>query len=131
MWPTPPRSPSSSKGTTRWSGSSTRGSRRASGTTVSPPTAPGARARCRRSSSRGGLEAGKKFVEALELHTHVANLGDARSLVVHPASTTHSQLTEAEQAATGVEPGLVRLSVGLESVEDIIGDLEAGFTAAR
>ncbi|MEZ5238827.1 MAG: PLP-dependent transferase [Microthrixaceae bacterium] len=72
----------------------------------------------------GGLEAGKRFVEALELHTHVANLGDARSLVVHPASTTHSQLTESEQLSTGVDPGLVRLSVGLETVEDIIADLE-------
>ena len=80
---------------------------------------------------KGGLEAGKRFVEALELHTHVANLGDARSLVVHPASTTHSQLTESEQLSTGVDPGLVRLSVGLESVEDIIGDLERGFAAAK
>jgi O-acetylhomoserine (thiol)-lyase len=80
---------------------------------------------------KGGLEAGKTFVEALELHTHVANLGDARSLVVHPASTTHSQLTETEQLTTGVDPGLVRLSVGIETAEDIIGDLEAGFAAAR
>ncbi len=80
---------------------------------------------------KGGLEAGKRFVEALELHSHVANLGDARSLVVHPASTTHSQLTEEQQRATGVEPGLVRLSVGIETVDDIIGDLERGFAAAR
>ncbi|MGE0137453.1 MAG: bifunctional o-acetylhomoserine/o-acetylserine sulfhydrylase [Ilumatobacteraceae bacterium] len=80
---------------------------------------------------RGGREAGQKFVEALELHSHVANLGDVRSLVIHPATTTHSQLTEEEQAATGVYPGLVRLSVGLESIDDIIADLEAGFRAAK
>jgi O-acetylhomoserine (thiol)-lyase len=79
----------------------------------------------------GGIEAGKKFVEGLQLHSHVANIGDVRSLVIHPASTTHSQLTVAEQLATGVEPGLVRLSVGLESIEDIIADLELGFAAAR
>jgi O-acetylhomoserine (thiol)-lyase len=80
---------------------------------------------------KGGREAGQKFVEALELHSHVANIGDVRSLVIHPASTTHSQLTEDEQRATGVEPGLVRLSVGLETVDDIIADLEAGFRAAK
>ena len=77
----------------------------------------------------GGVEAGQAFVGALELHSHVANIGDVRSLVIHPASTTHSQLTEAEQAASGVRPGLVRLSVGLETLDDIIADLEAGFAA--
>jgi O-acetylhomoserine (thiol)-lyase len=77
----------------------------------------------------GGLEAGKKFVDALELHSHVANIGDARSLVIHPASTTHSQLTLEEQAASDVTPGLVRLSVGLETIDDIIADLEVGFGA--
>lgn len=75
----------------------------------------------------GGLEAGQKFVDALQLHSHVANIGDAKSLVIHPASTTHSQLTEDEQAAAGVRPGLVRLSVGLETLADIIADLEVGF----
>ena len=80
---------------------------------------------------KGGLEAGKKFVEALELHSHLANIGDVRSLVIHPASTTHSQLTEVEQSTTGVNPGLVRLSVGLEDADDIIADLEKGFAAAR
>jgi O-acetylhomoserine (thiol)-lyase len=80
---------------------------------------------------KGGKAAGQAFVEALELHSHVANIGDVRSLVIHPASTTHSQLTEAEQAATGVEPGLVRLSVGLESIDDILADLETGFRAAK
>jgi O-acetylhomoserine (thiol)-lyase len=77
----------------------------------------------------GGLEAGKKFVEALTLHSHVANIGDARSLVIHPASTTHSQLTPEEQAASDVTAGLVRLSVGLESIDDIIADLDQGFAA--
>ncbi len=80
---------------------------------------------------KGGREAGKKFVEALTLHSHLANIGDVRSLVIHPASTTHSQLTEQEQVTTGVDPGLIRLSVGLEDVEDIIADLDAGFAAAR
>jgi O-acetylhomoserine (thiol)-lyase len=79
---------------------------------------------------KGGREAGKRFVEALELHSHLANIGDVRSLVIHPASTTHSQLTEAEQLTTGVNPGLIRLSVGLESIEDILADLDRGFAAA-
>ena len=79
----------------------------------------------------GGLEAGKRFVEGLSLHSHVANIGDVRSLVIHPASTTHSQLTPEEQAASDVSPGLIRLSVGLEAIADIIADLEAGFAAAR
>jgi O-acetylhomoserine (thiol)-lyase len=79
----------------------------------------------------GGLEAGKRFVNALELHSHVANIGDVRSLVIHPASTTHSQLSEAEQASTGVTPGLVRLAVGIENIDDILADLDAGFRAAK
>jgi O-acetylhomoserine (thiol)-lyase len=79
----------------------------------------------------GGKEAGQKFVEALELHSHVANIGDVRSLAIHPASTTHSQLSEVEQVSTGVEPGLVRLSVGLETIDDIIADLDKGFAAAQ
>lgn len=80
---------------------------------------------------RGGVEAGKKFVDALELHSHLANIGDVRSLVIHPASTTHSQLSGEEQLSTGVGPGLVRLSVGLEGIEDIKADLDAGFRAAK
>ncbi|HEY5821173.1 MAG TPA: bifunctional o-acetylhomoserine/o-acetylserine sulfhydrylase [Propionibacteriaceae bacterium] len=80
---------------------------------------------------QGGIDAGKAFVEALELHSHVANIGDVRSLVIHPASTTHSQLSAAEQLATGVTPGLVRLAVGLENIDDIIADLDAGFRAAK
>ena len=79
----------------------------------------------------GGAEAGKNFSEGLELHSHVANIGDVRSLVIHPASTTHSQLTPEEQLATGVTPGQVRLSVGLESIDDILADLDAGFRAAK
>ena len=80
---------------------------------------------------QGGVEAGKRFVDALELHSLVANIGDVRSLVIHPASTTHSQLTPEEQATAGVTPGLVRLSVGLENITDILADLEAGFRAAK
>ncbi len=81
---------------------------------------------------KGGVEAGKRFVDGLELHSHVANIGDVRSLVIHPASTTHSQLTVEQQVAAGVNPpGLVRLSVGIEHVDDIIADLEAGFRAAK
>jgi O-acetylhomoserine (thiol)-lyase len=80
---------------------------------------------------RGGVEAGKRFVDALELFSHLANIGDVRSLVIHPASTTHSQLTAEEQAATGVTPGLVRLAVGLEGLEDLKADLDAGFRAAK
>ncbi|HQV57592.1 MAG TPA: PLP-dependent transferase, partial [Ilumatobacteraceae bacterium] len=72
---------------------------------------------------------GQQFVEALKLHSHVANIGDTRSLVIHPASTTHSQLTGEEQLSTGVSPGMIRLSVGLESIDDIIADLEHGFAA--
>ncbi|MCA5894423.1 bifunctional o-acetylhomoserine/o-acetylserine sulfhydrylase [Isoptericola sp. NEAU-Y5] len=74
--------------------------------------------------------AGRAFVSALELHSHVANIGDVRSLVIHPASTTHSQLSPAAQAQSGVTPALVRLAVGLEGLSDILADLELGFAAA-
>jgi O-acetylhomoserine (thiol)-lyase len=79
----------------------------------------------------GGIEAGRRFIDALTLHSHVANIGDVRSLAIHPASTTHSQLTAEEQLGAGVTPGLVRLAVGLEGIDDILSDLEAGFTAAK
>jgi O-acetylhomoserine (thiol)-lyase len=79
---------------------------------------------------KGGRAAGQRFVEGLSLHSHVANIGDVRSLVIHPASTTHSQLTDVEQLSSGVEPGLIRLSVGIEGIEDILADLDAGFRAA-
>jgi len=78
----------------------------------------------------GGVEAGRAFVDALELHSLVANIGDVRSLVIHPATTTHSQLTPEEQLTAGVTPGLVRLSVGIEHIDDILADLATGFAAA-
>ncbi|MDY0883249.1 O-acetylhomoserine aminocarboxypropyltransferase/cysteine synthase family protein [Dongia soli] len=78
----------------------------------------------------GGREAGRRFIDALQLFYHVANIGDARSLAIHPASTTHSQLTSEEQAATGVTEGYVRLSVGLEHIDDILADLEQALAAA-
>ncbi|WP_329055533.1 bifunctional o-acetylhomoserine/o-acetylserine sulfhydrylase [Amycolatopsis sp. NBC_01488] len=80
---------------------------------------------------RGGVEAGRKFVDGTELHSQLVNLGDVRSLIVHPASTTHSQLAPQEQLASGVTPGLVRIAVGLEGIEDLKADLEAGFRAAK
>jgi O-acetylhomoserine (thiol)-lyase len=76
---------------------------------------------------KGGLEAGSKFVDNLKLFSHLANVGDAKSLVIHPSSTTHSQLSEAQQKAGGLTPDLVRLSIGLEHIDDIIGDLEQAF----
>lgn len=79
---------------------------------------------------RGGIEAGRRFVEGLSLHSHVANIGDVRSLAIHPASTTHSQGGDEDRLAAGVTPGLVRLAVGIESVADILADLDAGFAAA-
>ncbi len=79
---------------------------------------------------KGGIDAGKKFIEALQLFSHVANIGDVRSLAIHPASTTHSQLTPEEQLTAGVTPGLVRLSLGIEDINDIKADLETGFAAA-
>lgn len=80
---------------------------------------------------RGGVQAGRAFVDGTSLFSQLVNIGDVRSLIVHPASTTHSQLTPEEQLVTGVSPGLVRLSVGLEGLEDLKADLEAGFTAAK
>ena len=79
----------------------------------------------------GGVAAGQKFVEGLKLFSHVANIGDVRSLVIHPASTTHSQLSPEEQIKAGITPGMVRLSIGLEDIHDIKADLELGFAAAR
>ena len=80
---------------------------------------------------KGGAAAGKAFIDALELHYHVANIGDARSLAIHPASTTHSQLSEEEQLQTGVSPNYVRLSVGLEHIDDIIADLIQALAQAK
>jgi len=80
---------------------------------------------------KGGVEAGRALVDNVKLFSHLANIGDVRSLIIHPASTTHSQLTPEQQLTAGVTPGLVRLSVGIEHVEDLKADLEAGFAAAR
>lgn len=80
---------------------------------------------------KGGVDAGRALVDNLSLFSHLANIGDVRSLVIHPASTTHSQLTPEQQLTTGVTPGLVRLSVGIENVDDLKADLEAGLAAAR
>jgi O-acetylhomoserine (thiol)-lyase len=79
----------------------------------------------------GGREAGQNFIRGVSLWSHLANVGDAKSLVIHPASTTHRQLTDAELAAAGVGPGTIRLSVGIESLDDLIWDLEQGFRAAK
>ncbi|WP_103504472.1 bifunctional o-acetylhomoserine/o-acetylserine sulfhydrylase [Streptomyces sp. SM14] len=79
---------------------------------------------------RDGVEAGKRFVDGVRLFSHLANIGDVRSLIIHPASTTHSQLDPEQLAATGTAPGLVRLSAGIEGLDDLTGDLEAGFRAA-
>jgi O-acetylhomoserine (thiol)-lyase len=76
---------------------------------------------------RGGREAGRRFIESVKLASHLANVGDAKTLVIHPASTTHQQLSEHEQQASGVRPELVRVSVGIEHIDDIIGDFEAAF----
>jgi O-acetylhomoserine (thiol)-lyase len=80
---------------------------------------------------KGGVDAGRDFIDSLELFSHLANVGDVRSLAIHPASTTHSQLELSEQASAGVTPGLVRLSVGIETLDDILADLDAGLRAAK
>jgi O-acetylhomoserine (thiol)-lyase len=79
---------------------------------------------------KGGLAAGQHFIEGLELFSHLANVGDAKSLAIHPATTTHSQLNQEQQAAAGITPGLVRLSVGIEHIDDILTDLDRGLAAA-
>jgi O-acetylhomoserine (thiol)-lyase len=79
---------------------------------------------------KGGREAGARFIDALKMFYHVANIGDVRSLAIHPASTTHSQLSAADQAASGVTPGYVRLSVGIEHIDDIIADLDQALAVA-
>ena len=80
---------------------------------------------------KGGATAGRKFVEGLKLFSHVANIGDVRSLVIHPASTTHAQLSSGEQLKAGITPGMVRLSIGLENIEDIKNDVKLGFAAVK
>jgi O-acetylhomoserine (thiol)-lyase len=73
---------------------------------------------------KGGAAAGQKFIESLQLFSHLANVGDARSLAIHPATTTHSQLTEEQQNSAGVSPDFIRLSIGLETIDDILWDLD-------
>ena len=80
---------------------------------------------------KGGYDAGKKFIDSMKLFSHLANVGDARSLVIHPASTTHQQLSAEEQLAAGVEPDMVRFSVGLEDIEDILWDVDQALTASQ
>jgi len=79
---------------------------------------------------KGGRRAGAKFIDSLKLFSHVANVGDAKSLAIHPASTTHSQLTDEQQRDAGVPPGLVRLSIGIEHIDDILADLEQALEKA-
>ena len=79
---------------------------------------------------KGGLESGKRFINSVKLFSHLANIGDAKSLVIHPASTTHQQLTPAEQAETGTTPDYIRLSVGIEDFEDIKEDIDQALRAA-
>jgi len=80
---------------------------------------------------RGGLAAGRRFIEGLQLISHLANVGDAKSLVIHPASTTHQQLSDEEKQSCGISDDLVRLSVGIEDIEDILWDLDQALTAAN
>jgi O-acetylhomoserine (thiol)-lyase len=79
---------------------------------------------------KGGAEAGKKFIESLGLFSHLANVGDAKSLAIHPATTTHSQLNAEQQAAGGITPELIRLSVGIENIEDILADIDQALVAS-
>ncbi len=80
---------------------------------------------------KGGREAGRRFIEAVKLHSHLANVGDAKSLVIHPASTTHQQLTDEEQLAAGIGPDMIRISVGLENAEDLLWDLDQALAASQ
>jgi O-acetylhomoserine (thiol)-lyase len=80
---------------------------------------------------KGGVEAGRRLIESTELFSHLANIGDAKSLIIHPASTTHQQLSAEEQLATGVTPDFVRLSVGLEHIDDILNDLDRALAASQ
>ena len=82
-------------------------------------------------SAKGGLERGKKFLDSLEMMSHSANLGDTRTIATHPASTTHSKLTDEDRKLVGIEPGLIRISTGLEHIDDIIKDIERGLTKTK
>ncbi len=80
---------------------------------------------------KGGHEAGVKFIEALQFFSHLANVGDAKTLVIHPASTTHRQLSEEEQATAGVSPDMIRLSIGIEEIDDILWDLDQALAQSK
>jgi len=80
---------------------------------------------------KGGRENGKRFIESLKLFSHLANVGDAKSLALHPASTTHSQLTEEQQRASGVSPDMIRLSIGLEHRDDLLEDIDQALKTAQ
>ncbi len=80
---------------------------------------------------KGGRDAGRRFIEAVKLHSHLANVGDAKSLVIHPGSTTHQQQSDEEQIAAGISPDMIRISVGLENIEDILWDLDQALTASQ
>jgi len=80
---------------------------------------------------KGGVAAGKKFIDSLKLFSHLANVGDAKSLAIHPATTTHSQLNEDEMVTAGVTPDFVRLSIGLEDIDDILWDLDQALATAQ
>ena len=80
---------------------------------------------------KGGAAAGSRFIEALNLFSHLANVGDAKSLAIHPATTTHSQMTEEQQKAGGIPPEMVRLSVGIEHIDDITADLDQALSASK
>lgn len=80
---------------------------------------------------KGGLDAGRKVINNVKLFSHLANVGDSKSLIIHPASTTHQQLSEQEQGAAGVTPGMIRLSIGTESINDIIYDLDQAIRASQ
>ena len=80
---------------------------------------------------KGGLEAGRRFIDSVQLLSHLANIGDAKSLVIHPASTTHQQLSDEQQLAAGITKDLVRLSAGIEDIEDILWDLDQALAASQ
>jgi len=80
---------------------------------------------------KGGRAAGRRFIEAVKIHSHLANVGDAKSLVIHPGSTTHQQLTDEEQVAAGLSPDMIRISIGLESLNDLLWDLDQALTASQ
>ena len=114
-----------------WSGSIIPAWNRARTTSARRSICPTDRARCITFGIKGGYDAGKKLINSLKLFSLVANIGDAKSLVIHPASTTHQQLSIEEQAATGVTPEMVRLSVGIEDIRDILADLDQAIEAAN